>query len=155
VGYQGKNGFKQQVKIKPISCAHGNNGDKLGGEDFCIFKANRSLKGLVKPIKIGAIEFRRFDIVPYTQIGFFPQASILLDVLAKDEDAKIVDGDSTYLETRAANISGAGLIQEQPETHDKYLIGLQVGYFNAVNSKRILEELRKLASKDRNVFMCN
>ena len=35
VGYQGKNNFKQDVKIKPISCGRGNDGEDMGGEDFC------------------------------------------------------------------------------------------------------------------------
>jgi len=155
VGYQGKGSFKQQVKIKPIACGRGDIGDGVEGEDFCIYKANRSLKGLIKPIKIGAIDFQRYDIVPTISVGYFPQASGQLDVLAKDVNAKIVDGASSYLESRAANISGAGLVDINGETHAKYLIGLQVGYFKAVNSARVLQELRSLVSKNQNVLKCN
>ena len=155
VGYQGKNSYKQQVKITPISCGRGNNSDEMGGEDFCIFKVDRSLKGLVKPIKIGAIDFQRYDIVPTTSVGFFPQASSNYDVLAKDVNAKIVDGDPSYLESRAAINSGAGLIDVDSKTQEKKLIGLQVGYFKAVNSARVLEEVEKIGQKDRSVFKCN
>jgi hypothetical protein len=155
VGYQGKNNFKQQVKIKPISCGIGNNSDKMPGEDFCIYKANRPLKGLVKPIKVASIDYKKYSIEPEIQVGFFPQASKQLDVLAKDVNAKIVDGDSTYLQTRAANVSGAGLIQEKPETHEKYLIGMQVNYFNAVNAQRVIEERAAILEKNPDTFKCN
>ena len=165
VGYQGKGSFKQQVKIKPISCGHTNIDDSpslndgdvssAAGEDFCIYKADRSLKGLVKPIKIGAIDFQRYDVVTTVSVGFFPQASKTLDVLAKDVNAKIVDGDSTYLESRAAVISGAGLIDIDEQTHDKHIIGLQVGAFKVVNSARVLQEMRSLVAKNKSALMCN
>ena len=165
VGYQGKGSFKQQVKIKPIACgrtiiedtASDNDGDisTAAGEDFCIFKADRSLKGLIKPIKIGAIDFQRYDVVPTVSVGFFPQASKTLDVLAKDVNAKIVDGDSTYLESRAAVISGAGLIDIDEGSHDKHIIGLQVGNFKVVNSKRVIQEINAIRAKNTNAFKCD
>ena len=155
VGYQGKGSFKQEVKITPISCGRGNNGDEMGGEDFCIFKADRSLKGIVKPIKIGAIDFQRYDVVPVISVGFFPQASSNHDILAKDVNAKIVEGDSSFLESRAAINSGAGLIDIDEITHDKHIIGLQVGYFKVVNSKRVIEEINSIRAKNANAFKCN
>lgn len=155
VGYQGKNNFKYTVTISPIFCGTANAAEGKPGEDFCIFKTNRLLKDKVIPIIIKSINYEMDKQISVTAVGFFPQKSVDLDELAKDSNAIIVSGTSSYLDARTANISGAGLVLENPQSGKMNLIGLQVGPFYSVNSKKMWAEIREFDSKHKGAFSCN
>ncbi len=154
VGYQSKGQFKAIVKIKPILCGTGNIDDGLGGEDFCVFKSNHSLKGIVKSIPFVDIGYKEGTTVRETTVGFFPQAAASLDLLAKDTAGLIVDGKASFFENRTAVISGAGLTREVGPTKETALIGIQVGNFLAVNSGRLINEIVALKQARPDLFQC-
>ena len=155
LNYQSQGNFKQTVRMSPIACGKGNVGDEMADEDFCLFKTDHALKDSVKPIKMGAIDYDGNSSITKTAVGFFPQASGQLDVLAKDDKALIVGGTDTFFDTRTAVISGAGIIDTDSKTGEKKLIGMQVGNFTAVNADRILKEVVSLKSKNPAVLKCN
>lgn len=155
VGYQGKNKFKENVKIKPIFCGRGNNGDGMPEEDYCVFKTSRSLANKVEPIILQDADFNHSTNSLETSIGFFPQISKGLDTLAKDVNAEIVTLNGDRYNVKTAVISGAGLTRYDSNLKETYLIGMQVSDTFAVDAKKILAAGEKYEKKHKNGLSCD
>lgn len=155
VGYQGKNQFKENVKIKPIFCGRGNNGDSTAEEDYCVFKTNRSLANRVEPIILKDADFNHSTNSLETTIGFFPQMSKALDTLAKDVNAEIITLNDGRYNVRTAVISGAGLTRYNADAKETYLIGMQVSDTFAVDAKTILDAGEKYEKTHKNGLSCD